>query len=195
MQTVHETHMLPLIPEHWDALTLEMEANFLVRALDVTAPKRRPSTNKRQTWWTDALEALKQETHFARKRMDLTYTQDDRLAYASIKREFKRAMLKAKRDSWKDFTSQATKMKSHAKLNKIIYRTRKLHVGSIRADTGDTSPWMTPYYNSSPNISLEIAMAIHGAVAGCLALRSSNAIPPVNSIMIYSDSRSAIQAL
>ncbi len=54
------------------------------------------------------------------------------------RRAFKRAIMKAKKESWKEFTSQATRMKPHAKLNKIIYRTGRTRIGSVRA--GQVNP-------------------------------------------------------
>ncbi len=44
-----------------------------------------------------------------------------------------------RRESWKLFTSKAINMKTHAKLNKVIYREQQLRLGSIRTPSGFTT--------------------------------------------------------
>ncbi len=55
------------------------------------------------------------------------------------RRALKSKLRSTKRLSWKVFTSLAVDMKTHAKLNKIIYREKNPRIGSIRTNNGITT--------------------------------------------------------
>ena len=141
-------------PEWWDKSTIEDQErlgdSILQKVLDELAPliptKITPTW---LTWWTEELQQMKDKL---RKwyRMSTGRNPSDyiRHKYNELFHKYKKAVRKAKKDSWKRFCDSTESTSEMARLAKIMRYHPKFSLGLIRNPNGNMS--------STPEESLEL---------------------------------------
>ncbi len=131
-----------------DTFGVDIEA-----ALDLSCPSRVVKGGaKKPCYWDEAVEELRGRSRTAFRLYRRTKSQDHWETYLSCKREFRKAIRKAKRSSWKAFASEVKDPKSMSSLFKVIQGKENHSIG-LMAD-GD-SP------DESPEQSMELLVDTH----------------------------------
>ena len=130
----------PMIPQG-DGEDLDVSAESFDRcmrvALDVACPMKPALPKKPNTWWNPELERLRDEVRELAKRQ--SYGPDSREAFAAKRREYSRVIVEAKRESWRNFCSQAKDPNDLSRLVKSLDRATSSKV-SLLSEDGVTLP-------------------------------------------------------
>ena len=87
--------------------SVEAIEEALRKAADESIPKKKPSGNSNHinSWWTEEISTLRRERQRARKRWKLKRTTTHRIYYNKCNAVLRKAILVAKRKSWREFVS------------------------------------------------------------------------------------------
>ena len=126
----------------------------MTRALNITHPERAVTYRvKPFKWWSQELEALHQMQRRAYRRHLRCQTEESHSQFADARREFKKALRKAKREGRKQFTEDANDHKATSVFTKVIQGGDKHTLGLMKSASG------MPL--SSPTESLELLVNTH----------------------------------
>ena len=128
-------------PYRWSCFTLETEVAALYAHIEVALDKNCPLKPSRPrgaklTWWSGTLEGLRRKTRDSFERYRLTRTNFDHESYRIDRRVLKRAVRKAKSNSWRKFCSEIPDEKNMAHLTKVIRRIENRNLGILKDSTG-----------------------------------------------------------
>ena len=132
-------------PTSWDVQTIEEETNRLAddinAALDVACPMITPTMNSKLTplWWSEDLHHLSRKVQNKRSLAKSTQLETDHANFTALKKDFKKAVRAAKRESWQKFISDTKSPKEMAKLRKIMQGQERNTLGLLRRPNGTFS--------------------------------------------------------
>ena len=126
---------------HWNIQRIEDEANLLhlviKNAMDKAIPLHKVSVVKPVGWWTKELEQQKLGLNRAyNKFLRHTYNRRLKEEWKMLETAYSRACRKAKRVSWKTFTTGVENAADMAKLNKILKKAPHHQIGMLKKDDG-----------------------------------------------------------
>ena len=123
----------------WSRDTLDREAISLKKDINISLLRstrwRAKQGNKfKLSWWNEELKSLKMEV----RRLERMATKDEasKEAFSQKRREYKSAIKKSKKLSWREFTSNTDKLQDVARLSKIIFNSKTPDVGLLRKADG-----------------------------------------------------------
>jgi hypothetical protein len=87
-------------------------------------------------WWTDELHKIRMELRKLLHKAKRINTEESWSLHKEKLREYKYLTKKAKKESWKEFTSNTDTMIAQSKLNKIIFSETKTTLGALQSDYG-----------------------------------------------------------
>ena len=116
---------------HAEALTRDVHT-----ALDRSHPKVRQKVRFPQIKWSDEMTHLKKEVKHAQShfRMIRTPASHDRLVEA--RKTLRKAIRRAKRQSWKEFLGSATDSAAIARISRILQNKQNHQLGMLRKEDG-----------------------------------------------------------
>ena len=128
-------------PEYWTPDTVECATAQFYRdiefSLSKVSPRIRAGRRYTNKWWNDNLTKLRRETRNLQKRAMVS--RDDESLWTRYKRSrnsLVAAIRKAKRDTWRSFTEEASSPESMIKLTKALFKKGGRTVGHLRRPDG-----------------------------------------------------------
>jgi ribonuclease HI len=145
-------------PVEWTLHTLEVEAkSFLediAESLNESHPLRKVSNRIQPfTWWNDECANLKKEVKRLSGRFRYRRTEASHEALTEARRNYSKAIRKAKREDWKRFCNEANDQKKVSLLNRVINAKENQTLGLLHSGDGTL--------NDSPEQSLELLLDTH----------------------------------
>ncbi len=119
-------------------------------ALDKACPLRQVKPKGLHPWWSDALTQMRVELRYLERKQKNSSL--DRWRFVEARMEYKKAILAAKRDSWKDFCTRAEGAKSISKLVHILEGDKIRRVSLLNKEGNPTT---------TPGESLDVLLETH----------------------------------
>ena len=126
---------------YWTAATLDAEAKRLgldiKTCLRVACDRTKPKQRRSQRWWSKELETQRRKVRGLHKLV-LKKGPDDTIwdNYKFERNKFKSMAQKAKRESWKKFTSDIANVNEMASLTKSVFRKVASKLGHLKKPDG-----------------------------------------------------------
>ena len=129
---------LPAVEADGSNLELCAEAftDRVKEALDISCPKRPLLPRRPNSWWSKELDELRAAVRAAGQKRRSHPTQ--REAYVALRRMYSKAILKAKKQSWREFCSKAEGAKDISRLIKTLEGGPTRKVSLLTAPDGAT---------------------------------------------------------
>lgn len=121
---------------------LDKEAKRLTKNLQQSFNENCKSSTKRKgstPWWNPELEKLRKQTRKAGRLAWNSRSEEHRLEYTRLLREFKTLIRKSKKESWRQFCEEMKDIPELSKLKKILTKTDCGQVGALRNTSGNYS--------------------------------------------------------
>ena len=112
---------------YWTPITLEVESKRLARdiraGLETACERSKPKQRRSQRWWSKDLETQRRKVRGLHKLV-LRDGPDDSIwdTYKTERNRFKSMVQKAKRESWKKFTSDTANVNEMASLTRSVFK-------------------------------------------------------------------------
>ena len=167
VETEFATYEEPLL---WSAETIEASTTFLQKSIITALDKEAPLVTFRPkeqdfTWWNSDLSALKKAAqHAHRAARKAPKTPEKWAFFHSSLRQFKYANAKARKQSWRSFTSEAQSMPLAAKLNRIMRNQTYRQLGALQRPDGSFTDSTTESYKVLMSEHFPGAVAVDGRV-------------------------------
>ena len=115
------------------------QTRFIVitNSYEAACPKRKSLRTKDNTWWNSELASLRKEARRAWRKAIKTKQEEDWEAQKLALSCFKKAVRRAKRDSWHCFVESMNSQTPTARLVKIIRRNETVRVSNIIKHNGE----------------------------------------------------------
>ena len=133
-------------PRRWSEQILDAEAasfaTLITSTVDANTPIFVPKSRLRQCyWWNEDLARLRRDVKSAYRKHDATKTREAWQAVIEARAAMRRAVRKAKLQSWQEFCSAAGSFeegspKALSRLSKILHRTANNQLGLVRQPDG-----------------------------------------------------------
>ena len=116
--------ILPPVPvpssiEDIDVLVNKVHS-VITKSYEAACPMRKSLRKKDNIWWNSELASLRKEARRAWKKAIKTKQENDWVAQKLALSNFKKAVRRAKRDSWRSFVESTSSLTATARLVKII---------------------------------------------------------------------------
>ena len=140
---IMEAEMPPVKEGDWSQLRIEEETDIFYkyhyRALDIACPERKRRKKKEAEWWNEDCETAKnafkslQRKVFRHKRKP---TDEEWQEIKKCRRIWSKTVLKAKKEAWREFTSEINSISDMAKLAAVITKPHAPPIGLLRKPDG-----------------------------------------------------------
>ena len=137
---------------YWNANSIEEKLNDFLKFLEETLIKTIPRKKfkrkyKYPTWWDHNLSILRAKC----RKLAKIKTPIGRENYTSLRREYKKAIITAKRDGWLKFTSEIKYPSDISKFIKNLNNSKNNALGLLKNNAGD--------YCNNPTESLNVLLS------------------------------------
>ena len=141
--------MLPLSSSKEDIDVLANKVHLVItKSYEAAYPMRKSLRKKDNIWWNSELASLRKEARRAWKQAFKTKQEEDWEAQKLALSYFKKAVRRAKRDSWRSFVESTSSLTPTARLVKIIRSYETVRVSNVIKQNGEfaKSPLETMNY-------------------------------------------------
>ena len=146
-QNIIQSEMPNVKDGNWSQSRIEDEVailnKYIIRALDITCPKKPRKRKQDHPWWDEECEkkrgAYRALQRKILKRGKKVPTSDELDQLKVAQRQLMGAIHKARKNSWREFTSKIDSISDMSKLFKIISKGPSPEVGLIRKQDGSMS--------------------------------------------------------
>ena len=127
--------ILPPVPvpssiEDIDVLVNKVHS-VITKSYEAACPMRKSLRKKDNIWWNSELASLRKEARQAWKKAIKTKQENDWVAQKLAVSNFKKAVRRAKRDSWRSFVESTSSLTATARLLKIIRNNETVRVSKV----------------------------------------------------------------
>ena len=133
--------ILPPIPVLSSKEDINVLANkvhsVIIKSYEAAYPMRKSLRKKDNIWWNSALTSLRKEARRAWRKAINTKQEEDLETQKLALSYFKKAVRRAKRDSWHCFVESMNSQTSTAWLIKVIRRNETLRVSNVIENNGE----------------------------------------------------------
>ena len=127
---------VPSSKEDIDALANKVHS-VITKSYEAACPMRKSLRKKDNIWWNTELASLRKEARQAWRKAIKTKQEKDWDAHKLALSHFKKAVRKAKRDSWHCFVESMNSQTPTARLVKIIRRNETVRVSNVIKHNGE----------------------------------------------------------
>ena len=133
--------ILPPVPvpssiEDIDVLVNKVHS-VITKSYEAACPMRKSLRKKDNIWWNSELASLRKEARGAWKKAMKTKQENDWVAQKLALSNFKKAVRRAKRDSWRSFVESTSSLTATARLVKIIRNNETVRVSNVIKHDGE----------------------------------------------------------
>ena len=136
---------------------IELLANALEKSIisSYEASCKLVTKRRRKTppWWSNELSELRKQGSKLMRRWSRNPTPENQTNWHNARREFKREVRLAKRDSWNNFCSSIETLPATSRLHRILKRSMKILQGTLKLPDGS--------YSVTPKETMEILLNAH----------------------------------
>ena len=119
---------------------IERELNKLnsaiISSFEHACPERKCSGRSKVPWWNHELRCLRQKANKAFHKAYKSGTNQDCDQHRAVRRAFKRALQRNKRQEWHNFCTRTESIHESARLYKILGRSPTVTLGMLRLPNG-----------------------------------------------------------
>lgn len=144
----------PTSQEELDQNT-EQVHTAITEAFHAACPELQPKISTKPRWFSGDLRTLKKNKSRAWRHATRSQPQSPQLweAYTEAQRVYNRELKRAKKEGWRQYTSEIEKLPQASRLHKILKSDRKRDIGMLRK--ADNS------YTSTPEEALDLLLETH----------------------------------
>ena len=110
---------------------------LITKSYEAACPMRKSLRKKDNIWWNSELASLRKEARRAWRKAIITKQEKDWDAQKLALSHFKKAVRKAKRDSWHSFVESMNSQTPTARLVKIFRRNETVRVSNVIKHNGE----------------------------------------------------------
>ena len=111
--------------------------SVITKSYEAACPMRKSLRKKDNIWWNSELASLRKEARRAWKKAIKTKQENDWVAQKLALSNFKKAVRRAKRDSWRSFVESTSSLTATARLVKINRNNETVRVSNVIKHDGE----------------------------------------------------------
>ena len=125
-------------PHRWNREVIDKSVAWfetqINKSLKVACPKRFSSfSSKRPKWWSPELQALRSKMRELDKKRAFPEKREE---YKKVRNEYKRTLRKAKKETWKQWTSSTDSAQEMSKLIRSLNKSNDKSLGLLKNSQG-----------------------------------------------------------
>ena len=132
------------VPYFWTPKNIDYQVSKFTRDINRSLSRSCPRITPGQTkgrkpvpWWTPELSDLRKKTRRAEKHARKGFGSPE--AFKLLRKEFSRGVRRARRESWKTFSSNPDDIIDMAKFSRSVFRGKANSVGLLKGADGETA--------------------------------------------------------
>ena len=108
----------------------------IIKSYNASCPQRKTRRKTQNTWWNTEVNGLRREARRAHRKAIKSKLEKDWEAFRQAQTIFKKAVRKAKRDSWRLFTESMKSQSAIARLTKVMGRNETMQISNVLRPDG-----------------------------------------------------------